>query len=91
MSMAPDEKRDLLYRCRRAISAPVPESVRSGGWGVGAQYLQAAQVCSLYVRTGRQADRAYIHLLRLEAAQGLVRSVADAERAAFASWREVCP
>lgn len=70
--MSPEEKRDLQYRCRRAISAPVPASVRDGSVRSADLYKDAAQRCSAFLRTGRDAERVRLHVLRLEAAQGVL-------------------
>lgn len=70
--MSPEEKRDLQYRARRAIKAPVPESVRNGNARTAADYKQCAAVVGAYLRTGAQADRARLHVLRLEGMQGLL-------------------
>lgn len=70
--MSPEEKRDLLYRCRRALAAPVPASVRDGNVRSAADYKAAAQACAAYLRDGKTPDRARLHVLRLEGAQGLL-------------------
>ena len=69
--MSPEAKRDLQYRCRRAIAAPVPAAVRDGSARAAADYKDAAQRCAAYLRTGKDADRTRLYLLRLEGAQGL--------------------
>jgi len=70
--MSPEDKRDLQYRCRRAISAPVPARILQGNARAAADYKDAANHCALYLRTGKDADRVRLHVLRLEGAQGLV-------------------
>ncbi|MFI8616124.1 hypothetical protein ACIGHN_11505 [Acidovorax sp. NPDC077693] len=70
--MSPETKRDLQYRCRRAIAAPVPKSVLEGGASRAADYKHCAAVVGAYLRTGHQADRARLHVLRLEGMQGLL-------------------
>ena len=70
--MSPEEKRDLQYRARRAISAPVPQSVRSGSARISADYKQCCAVVCAYLRTGHQVERARLHVLRLEGMQGLL-------------------
>lgn len=70
--MTLEEKRDLLYRCRRALAAPVPASVRDGNVRSAADYKAAAQACAAYLRDGKAPDRARLHVLRLEGAQGLL-------------------
>ena len=70
--MSPEEKRDLQYRAKRAISAPVPKSILSGSARSAADYKNCAQVVGAYLRTGHQGDRARLHVLRLEGMQGLL-------------------
>ena len=70
--MSPEEKRDLQYRAKRAVSAPVPQSIRNGNTRTAADYKQCAAVVGAYLRTGRQAERARLHVLRLEGMQGLL-------------------
>lgn len=70
--MSPEEKRDLRYRARRAISAPVPKSVLEGGTRQAAQYRQCAAVAGAFARTGDNADRARLSILRLEGMQGVL-------------------
>lgn len=70
--MSPEDKRDLQYRARRAIAAPVPKSVLQGNARTAADYKQCASVVGAYLRTGHQADRARLHVLRLEGMQGLL-------------------
>lgn len=70
--MSPEEKRDLRYRARRAIAAPVPKSVLEGGAGQAAQYKQCAAVAGAFARTGALAERARLHILRLEGMQGVL-------------------
>lgn len=70
--MSPEEKRDLAYRCRRALAAPVPPAVRDGCARAAADYKTAAQACAAYLRDGRTPDRARLHVLRLEGAQGVL-------------------
>lgn len=70
--MSPEAKRDLQYRCRRAITAPVPAHIREGSARAAADYKAAAQVCAAYLRDGKTPDRARLHVLRLEGAQGLL-------------------
>jgi len=70
--MSPEEKRDLQYRARRAIAAPIPAAVRDGAASTSADYKRCAQVVAAYLRTGSQADRARVHVLRLEGMQGLL-------------------
>lgn len=69
--MSPEEKRDLQYRARRAISAPVPQSVLRGNARTAADYKTCAAVVGAYLRTGHQVERARLHVLRLEGMQGL--------------------
>lgn len=70
--MSPEEKRDLQYRARRAIAAPIPARIRDGSARVADDYKYCAQVVSAYLRTGAKADRARLHVLRLEGMQGLL-------------------
>ncbi|GKT02462.1 hypothetical protein AVKW3434_23755 [Acidovorax sp. SUPP3434] len=70
--MSPEAKRDLEYRCRRAISAPVPKSICEGSPRRAADYKQCAAVVGAYLRSGAQAEKARLHVLRLEAMQGLL-------------------
>lgn len=70
--MSPEEKRGLQYRAKRAVSAPVPQSIRNGNTRAAADYRQCAAVVGAYLRTGRQAERARLHVLRLEGMQGLL-------------------
>jgi len=70
--MSPEEKRDFQCRARRAISAPVPKSILSGSARSAADYKNCVQVVGAYLRTGRQGDRARLHVLRLEGMQGLL-------------------
>lgn len=70
--MSPEEKRDLQYRCRRALSAPVPARVRDGNARSASDYKDAASRCALYLRTGKDAERVRLYVLRLEGAQGLL-------------------
>ena len=70
--MSPEEKRDLQYRAKRAVSAPVPQSIRNGNARTAADYKTAAQACAAYLRDGKTPDRARLHVLRLEGAQGLL-------------------
>ena len=70
--MSPEDKRDLSYRCRRALAAPVPARIRDGNSRAAADYKEAAQHCAAYLRTGRDAERVRLHVLRLEGAQGLL-------------------
>jgi len=70
--MSPEDKRDLQCRCRRAIAAPVPERIRNGSMRAAEDYKAAAQHCAAFLRTGRDAERVRLHVLRLEGAQGLL-------------------
>jgi hypothetical protein len=70
--MSPEDKRDLQYRCRRAISVPVPAHIREGSARAAADYKACAQAVAAYLRTGQQADRTRLYLLRLEGAQGVL-------------------
>ena len=70
--MSPEEKRDLQYRAKRAVSVLVPQSIRNGNTRTAADYKQCAAVVGTYLRTGRQAERARIHVLLLEGMQGLL-------------------
>lgn len=70
--MSPEDKRDLQYRARRAISAPVPQSVRNGNARKAADYKDCCAVVGAYLRTGHQVERARLHVLRLEGMQGLL-------------------
>ena len=70
--MSPEEKRDLQCRAKRAVSAPVPQSIRNGNARAAADYKQCAAVVGTYLRTGHQAERARLHVLRLEGMQGLL-------------------
>lgn len=70
--MSPEDKRDLRYRAARAIAAPVPKSVLEGGTRQAAQYKQCAAVAGAFARNGTQADRARLHILRLEGMQGVL-------------------
>ncbi|MFT4241449.1 MAG: hypothetical protein QM569_04110 [Acidovorax sp.] len=70
--MSPEEKRELQYRARRAIAAPVPDRIRNGSARAADDYKRCAQVVSAYLRSGNQADRARLHVLRLESMQGLL-------------------
>ncbi len=71
--MSPEEKRDLQYRAKRAIAAPVPKSVLHGSARQAADYKACAAFVSAYLRTGHQSERARLHVLRLEGMQGLLR------------------
>lgn len=71
--MTADEKRDLQQRAKRAISAPVPSSIAGGTADASRAYKDCAAVVAAFLRTGHQADRARLHLLRLEGMQGLLR------------------
>lgn len=70
--MSPEEKHELQYRAKRAVSAPVPQSVLDGSAQAAANYKQCAAVVGAYLRTGHQVERARLHLLRLEGVQGLL-------------------
>lgn len=70
--MSPEEKRDLQYRCRRALAAPVPAEVRDGCARAAADYKTAAHACAAYLRDGKTPDRVRLHVLRLEGAQGVL-------------------
>ena len=70
--MSPEEKRDLQYRAKRAVLAPVPQSIRNGTARTAADYKQCAAVVGTYLRTGHQVERARLHVLRLEGMQGLL-------------------
>ena len=70
--MSPEEKRDLQYRAKRAVSAPVPQSIRNGNARAAADYKQCVAVVVTYLRTGHQVERARLHVLRLEGIQGLL-------------------
>lgn len=69
--MSPEALRDLQYRCRRAIAAPIPQHIREGGARAAADYKQCAAVCAAFLRTGAQAEKARVHVLRLEGMQGV--------------------
>lgn len=69
--MSPEEKRDLQYRARRAISAPVPKSILSGSASGCAEYKKVAALVGAFVRSGAQIERARVHISRLETMQGL--------------------
>lgn len=70
--MSPEEKRDLQYRAKRAISAPVPKSVLQGDARQAADYKDCCARVSAFLRTGHQIDRARIYVLRIEGMQGLL-------------------
>lgn len=70
--MSPEEKRDLRYRARRAIAAPVPKSVLQGTARQSSQYKQCAAAAAAFARTGDNADRARLSILRLEGMQGVL-------------------
>lgn len=70
--MSPEEKRDLRYRARRAIAAPVPKSILQGSPRQSAQYKQCAAAAAAFARTGDNADRALLSILRLEGMQGVL-------------------
>lgn len=69
--MSPEEKRDLQYRARRAISTPVPKSVLEGNARQAADYKACVTAVVAYLRTGHQIERARLYVLRLEGMQGL--------------------
>lgn len=69
--MSPEEVRDLPYRCRRAISAPVPKSIVDGSKGAADVYKRLAAGVSTYLRTGHQPERARARVERLERMQGI--------------------
>jgi hypothetical protein len=50
----------------------VPASIRDGNARIAADYKAAAQACAAYLRDGKTPDRARLHVLRLEGAQGLL-------------------
>lgn len=70
--MSPEEKRDLQYRAKRAIAAPVPKSVLQGNARQAADYKACAAAVGAFLRTGHQIERARLHILRLEGMQGLL-------------------
>lgn len=70
--MSPEAKRDLQYRCRRALAAPVPASIRDGGARAAADYKRCAQVCTAFLQTGHRPGAALLYVLRLEGMQGLL-------------------
>ncbi len=69
--MSPEEIRDLPYRARRAISAPVPQSVLDGSKAAIAEYKACAAACSTFLRTGHQPERARARVKVLERMQGV--------------------
>ena len=70
--MSPEEKRDFQYRAKRAIAAPVPETVRNGNARKAADYKDCCARVSAFLRTGHQIERARLYVLRLEGMQGLL-------------------
>lgn len=69
--MSPEAIRDLPYRARRAISAPVPKSIVDGSKVAAAEYKACAAAVSTYLCTGRQPERARARVERLERMQGI--------------------
>lgn len=70
--MTPETLRDLEYRARRALAAPVPPEIINGNASRAHDYRHCAQVVATYLRRGGQAKRVTVHVMRLEAMQGLL-------------------
>ncbi len=69
--MTADEKREWRQRAQRALTAPIPATVRNGSANRAAQYRDDAAVIAAFVRKGsaQSLDRVSMAVLRLEGVQ----------------------